>query len=446
MEFTILVLTDSGCEEACAKEIARWTKAKAKQHLNVVELKGSLDDAVTLGYHLQTARRVLVQLTPPLETPEEIEERKHDTAILEQLFPEDLTFKVEADVLGLQLGDQQAVAPDSAAVVDYSRTAAKDVSDDGFDENEEEITGDSGETADAEDREIDALDDGKEGARYAPPMHPQELIEAVGGWVYRLGRKVKLTGPDIIVYAMKTPERIWVGIDVVGRPLAKRDWRIMLSHKSLKATIAAATIIYSGAKESEAILDPLGDDGTIAIEAALLFTRQSPLHFTRNLAFERFPAFKGRDWKEWRAQQKQQFEGKITAYAGQMRELKAIRTNAKLAGIEKEIHATKVEMEWVETKFEENGIDRIITQPVASGKSLAERQVQKLNDELFYQAEYVLRKGRSITCITEKPHELLAPAEKYGFTIISQRDVLMGKRRMTIISFKNNKRKEEKEE
>ena len=35
-----------------------------------------------------------------------------------------------------------------------------------------------------------------------------------------------------------------------------------------------------------------------------------------------------------------------------------------------------------------------------------------MHDELFYQAEYVLKKNHLMTCVTEKPNELFAVKEK----------------------------------
>ena len=351
----ILVLVDTGCEEACVAEIGRWLKVKPKAHQNVIELDGTLEDAALLGYRLQTARRVLIQVTEPLDDLEEIESRTPHVPKL----PEGVTFKAEGEVIGEQ-------------------------------------------------------------------MMTQELVEAVGGWLHtKLELPVKLNKPDLVFYTIATTQRIYVGLDIVGRTLSKRDWRIMLSRRSLKSTIAAATVVYAGATEKDVILDPLADDGTIVIEAALYLTKTSPRHFERGFTFEKLTKF---EKKESRKE-----IHKITAFAANHQEMKAVRTNAKLAGVEKEILATKVTIDWVDAKIEERSVDRIITAPIPSGKSMAPQQVAKINEQLFYQAEYIVKK--SVTCITEKPDELLPAAEKYKFKVTDKREVYMGKRLMTIITF-----------
>jgi 23S rRNA G2445 N2-methylase RlmL len=374
---TIFVVTDSGCEEACAIEITRWVKHPTVIHRNVVTLEGTLDDAVLLGYYLQTARRVCVQLIDPAEG---VEGQKADEELLKEVLTPTATFKVEAEILAL----------------------------------DSEGTGEAGQLV-------------------------QELIEVVADWaIDELNRTVKLSHPDIVIYACQTTEHLYIGIDVVGRSLAKRDWRIMLSRRSLKSTIAAATIIYAGATEKEVILDPIADDGTLSIEAALLLTRTSPRSYDRKFSYEQWPVFAGRDWKAWKTTHKKKEINKIIAYGANLHEMKAVRTNAKLAGVDKEILATKVSVDWVDAKNDERSIDRIITSPIPSGKSITPKQVEKINEQLFYQAEYVIKKNKTVTTITEKPDELVPHAEKYGFKIERKIPVLMGLRKMVITIFKRS--------
>lgn len=369
----ILIITDSGCEEACVLEIGRHMKAKPTVAPNVVRIKGSLEDAITLGYRLQTARRVLLELCDA-DSIDGLESKAPDKEAI-ALIPEDGTFKIECDVLALTTEELEAEAR----------------------------------------------------------IMSQELIEAAADWATRhIEAKVKLSRPDAIIYAIQTPERLHIGLDIVGKALAKREWRIMLSRRSLKGTVAAATVIYSGAKAGELILDPFADDGSIVIEAALLLSKTSPRLFDRDLGFERLMK---RDWQQWRKEGREEIT-KIMAFASSMTELKAIRMNSKLAGVDKELHTTKVTVDWVDAKIEERSVDRIITAPMPSGKSVAPQQVAKLNDQLFYQAEYVLKRGKAVTCITEKPDELLPAAEKYKFKESERRKVLMGKRLMTVITFK----------
>ncbi len=382
---TAIVIADSGCEEACAKEIEGIAKAKPDVHANALRLECALIDACRIAYLSKVARRVLVEIALPLAPGEPIASREplHAGA----LFPQGCTFKAEAEVL--------ALSPE-------------------------------GERADGQDAS----------ARETPSA--QELTEEIGGWAHRaLGLKVSLSRPDLVVRATRTPERTYVGVDVMGFPLARREWRIMLSRTSLKSTVAAAVAIYSGARPGERILDPLGDDGTIAIEAALVLSGTSPHRFAKALACERFPALAGTDWRAWREgmDAKAKEIGGITVFCATLREMKAVRTNSKLAGIEKMLHSTRVAIDWLDLKLEERSVHRIITQAPQSGKATPQRKAEQEIDDLFNQSAYILRKGGTISCVAHKGDELLPAAERHGFALRERRKMLMGMHRIELMTF-----------
>jgi len=380
----IIVVTDSGCEDAAAIEIQRWLDAVPTKERNIVIVEGTIEDAALLGYRLQTARRVLIEIIPCCNSLSVLKMQVPDTALLQQLIAQNTTFKVEADILCMAL----------------------------------------------------------DGTAQESPFLTQELVEEIGGWASKqLFMKANLSRPDVVLYTVAVVEKdnlkIVVGVDVIGTSLPKRDWRIIVGRRGLKSTVAAAAAIYALQNNTRHLLDPLADDGMLVIEAALFVTRTSPRLFQKEFAFQKFPATK--DWKKILETKRKKEEITIEGYVNTMRDLKAIRTNAKLAGIEKSIHATKITVDWMDIKKEESVIDCIITAPIPSGRAVTLEQAAKMNDQLFYQVEYVLKKGKTMTCITEKPTELMAPAEKFCFTIIEQRPVLVGKRPMTIVTFKNTK-------
>jgi 23S rRNA G2445 N2-methylase RlmL len=329
-----------------------------------------------------------VRIAPTLTSLAEVAARHIDPDLRAMLFPKEASFKAEGDVLALRA--------------------------------------DGTPVEETEERKL--------------PL-AQELVEEVGGWGHKeLGLRVDLMRPDIVIYALATASGIDIGVDVVGQPLAKREYRIMLSSHSLKATVAAAAVLYAGAMADDAILDPFVDDGTICVEAAMLLSRTSPRKFQPRFAFQAFPGLAETDWKAWRVAQDAAAlpagERHITGFATTMREMKAVRTNSKLAGVDDHILSTRVSVDWLDAKRAEGSVDRIITLPVVSGKAVTPKEAAKLQDLLFYQAAYALTKKGTVTCVTEKPDELLPHAERHGFSLAMRRDVLMGKRRMAIVQWK----------
>lgn len=401
----IMIITDTGCEAACALEIQQLLPDSAPEtvHATLVEMNGSMMDAALLCYRLQTARRVLLRCAPRAKTVDEVSSLQFDPAIREAIRYEGATCKAEGDVLGM---DMKTGMPDIRMPI------------------------------------------------------AQELVEEVGGWAHdALALPVDLKRPSIIVYAIATPGAIDIGVDMAGFSLSKREYRIMLSSRSIKATVAAASAIYAehteGSNERSkrnktdgVLLDPFVDDGTLCIEAALLRTRTSPRKFLPMSAFActRFPVFTTTDWNAWKREQdatqddiKGGSERRIIAYAGSMREMKAVRTNSKLAGVDDHILSTKVDLDWIDLKRDEKSIDTILTSPVTSGKSLAPTIAAKLQDALFDQAAYILKKNGRVACLTDKPDELMGPSVKHGFACAAKHDMLMGKRKVQLIVFTKHK-------
>lgn len=401
----IMIITDTGCEAACVLEIQRLLPSSAPKEVRptLVELEGTMMDAALLCYRLQTARRVLLRCAPQVKTVDEVSGLTFDPAVRDAIRYEGATCKAEGDILGM---DMKTGMPDIRMPI------------------------------------------------------AQELVEEVGGWAHdALELPVDLKRPSIIVYAIATPGAIDIGVDMAGFSLSKREYRIMLSSRSIKATVAAASTIYAESsndglnspkrgKTGGVLLDPFVDDGTLCIEAALLRTRTSPRKFLpmSAFAFTRFPVFSTTDWNAWKREQdsaqddkKSDGERRIIAYAGSMREMKAVRTNSKLAGVDDHILSTKVDLNWIDLKRDEKSIDNILTSPVTSGKSLAPTIAAKLQDALFNQAAYILKKNGTIACLTDKPDELATPSAKHGFVCAAKHDMLMGKRKVQLIVFAKHK-------
>ncbi|MBR9700586.1 hypothetical protein GOV11_01850 [Candidatus Woesearchaeota archaeon] len=346
----VLIITDKGCEKACASELTELLGVKSSITPYVVESEMSIDDAHKVVYRSQVALRVLIHIgsAPNLDNL--------DKGTLDVSFLEGKNFKARGEPL------------------------------------------DSG-------------------------LMSQEIAEGVGAWIHKKTKlPVKLDRPDITITAIAR-KKIDICVDILGKDLSKRDWRIMLSRRSLKSTVAASAAIYSGAKKGETILDPLADDGTLIIETALKLSNTSPRKHDRDIP---------NNWKE----DSESTPEKLTAFANDLRETKAIRINSKLAGVNKIIHSTKVAVDWMDLKLEKGSVDRVLSYPLTSGKALNPKKASKGIDNLMNQVAHVLKKDGVMTCITEKPEELLPAATSYGLKEIERHEISMGKRPMSILLFR----------
>lgn len=88
-----------------------------------------------------------------------------------------------------------------------------------------------------------------------------------------------------------------VSVDSSGDLLHRRGYRLEVTKASMRETLAAALLLWSGWKPGQALLDPFCGSGTIAIEAALLARGIAPGRL-RTFAFERWPSFDKDAWRQ----------------------------------------------------------------------------------------------------------------------------------------------------
>ncbi len=80
--------------------------------------------------------------------------------------------------------------------------------------------------------------------------------------------------PDLLVHLHLAGERAGIALDSSGEPLSHRGYRPRGGPAPLAETLAAGVLLLAGYDGSQPLLDPMAGTGTIAIEAALIATRQ----------------------------------------------------------------------------------------------------------------------------------------------------------------------------
>ena len=267
----------------------------------------------------------------------------------------------------------------------------------------------------------------------AAPNMSQEIIEAFGEWIFKAGFKVDIKKPQRNVIVAHDGRKYCAFVDLVGGPLEKREYRIMLSRRSLRATVAAAATYLAGISEGDKVLNLIADDGTWAVETSLILNGVSPRQFERKLTFEEMET---RDWKEW----KKQFVAKgahLSAFCEQLRETKAVRQNAKLAGVHEYIYSTKIGVDWLDLKVEESSVDFVLAYPSSSSKTVPASRTDKAVDNLCNQASHILKEGGKLVLLCDKPEEIEPFAKEYGFEEETRQVIHMGKRVITFIMWRN---------
>ncbi len=127
--------------------------------------------------------------------------------------------------------------------------------------------------------------------------------DAVADWFRdRLGVRpgVDPEAPDVRLMAHVFRDRCTLSLDVAGRSLHRRGYRVSATPAPLGECLAAAAVGLSEWDQRSPFLDPLCGSGTILIEAGLLASRTAPGLLGGGYAFERQPGFDPGLWEEMR--------------------------------------------------------------------------------------------------------------------------------------------------
>ena len=118
-----------------------------------------------------------------------------------------------------------------------------------------------------------------------------------------------------------------------------------------------------------------------------------------------------------------------------MRHVESAKKNAKIAGVDRYIKFARSNIEWLDTKKDKETVDKIITYPPQKTKYVNFKDIEKKYRELFYQAEFILKKKGKVVLITKETETLEKSAEIYKFKLEKKIEVMQGKQKFYILVF-----------
>jgi 23S rRNA G2445 N2-methylase RlmL len=273
----------------------------------------------------------------------------------------------------------------------------------------------------------------------------QEWERSIGELIFRygsgFGAKVNLDGPDVTIIIHASASGCVLGVDLAGFDLSKRSYKVFQHTDSIKATLALGIVRFCGFAKEKVLVDLQTKSGTIPIEAAFFASGMSPRFFEKDrLCFTGFSLFKSVSDEEAffsKADSVTDFKGKIFAFDENARNVKAAEKNAKIAGVNKRINFSRTEIEWMDTKFEKSSVDCLISNWQSSSRFVASgvRSEDKLLDELFYTAAFVLKKDAKLALLVRKGTDVSRFAAKHSLKILAVHDVLQGQESLQVLVF-----------
>ena len=235
----------------------------------------------------------------------------------------------------------------------------------------------------------------------------------------------------------------YFGVDFSGEDLGRRDYRIFVGNKSLKGNVAYSLVRLAGFDSKKSLFDPFCGSGEIPIEAALLATNFAIRHYAKDkFPFRKLSQFKKFDFDSFFGkldkQAKLDTKTQITALDRNFKFVNQSQKNAKIAGIVKKIDFSRLELEWLDTKFKKQSVDCFVTIPIQPSKNLNPDFVEKIYKEIFFQLEFILAKeGKAVFAVRKGAAiDLLKKhAESKKFKCAEERKFWVGKEEWVAIAF-----------
>ncbi len=208
----------------------------------------------------------------------------------------------------------------------------------------------------------------------------------------------------------------FLGIDLAGRELNSRSYRIFPHQASFKGDLAYALVRKSGYAPGKKMLVGFAKDGALPIEAAL-FAGKKRVHEGRNFSCHKFPFFLGlEETKEERGGKKEE-PGKIEilAFDESTPNVIAAKKNLRLAGVKDLVDMQKRALDELDVRYEKSFFSVLIFH-------LTTKDEEKIN-EIYYQADYVLKPQGKMLLIARKNFELPIPSQ---FKLLQEEELRRG--------------------
>jgi len=204
--------------------------------------------------------------------------------------------------------------------------------------------------------------------------------------------------PDVLIIIYFDGEEYFAGIDITGKDLSSRDYRVFPHPASFKGDSAYYFVRFSKFQRGEKILIGLMRDGMLAIEA-VLFSKEAPVYLnTAKWSFWKFPGMVRISISEYIFEESSVQSSKVEAFDQSTQNFTATRKNATIAGVKNLMEIHKFSLEELDVKFAEGEFDRLIFH-------VTKKDEATLN-EIYYQAKYLLRKGGTLLFIGRDTWEL----------------------------------------
>ncbi len=272
--------------------------------------------------------------------------------------------------------------------------------------------------------------------------------------------KVDLKLPAVTVAVYGNGSSGFCGIAINPFDLSKREYRIFSHSSDIKGNLAYSLLRAAGYGHGKFLFDPFTRAGTVAIEAAI-FSSGFPVNYYRkesisshlsrlppfsNIGFTDFFSAVEKDASAAAEKRLKKAKPKILSSSPLMQYVRSAEKNAKIAGVNKLMRFSRLDIEWLDAKLDERSVDLIASYPpqfksVSGNDAFAaaeNRKLAALYKNFFYHADFFLKKKGEIVLLLKKGSygEITAAAATYKFAARVLRSFKLGSEEFELVVFK----------
>lgn len=239
--------------------------------------------------------------------------------------------------------------------------------------------------------------------------------------------KVDLDNPDVEFYALVRNDDFILGINLTGRSLHRRGYRVYNHPAALKPTLASAMLQLSGWRLEESIIDPMCGGGTIPIEAAYMAGNIAPNRFRTDFAFLKIKLFNEEDFEKAREKvifSERSVNAEIYGMEKYQRHLEGCIRNAEKAGIHEDVQfklgdATK------SSDYPISDLDYVVVNPPYGLRMTPKISISRLYRE-FLKTLKDVAEGSLLVIITAASKRFRSVSEESDIAILEERRIMHG--------------------
>ena len=214
----------------------------------------------------------------------------------------------------------------------------------------------------------------------------------------------------------------YVGMDIAGKDLSKRDYRLFIHPSDINAGFAYHLLHTAGYTGKEKLLLAYCSSGTLPIEATLKSMHRAPSQQdSATFTFHTLPVFSHYSTEKLITQQP---STQLPIFGFDKNPLiNFAKKNARIAQVASSLHFTE---QFPEEKFD------IVVARLAPPKFNNQSALQRYIDSFLKQSKQALLSQGTLLCFSNKIHALQDRVEQHGFVLTKQEDIFRGNMQYTL--------------